>query len=212
MEGIKAQGAEVRIVGNSQDDAQVEVDRLVEEHGMTMLPPFDHPDIIAGQGTLGIEILEQLPEVDTVLVPLSGGGLISGISIAMKSRKPDVQVFGISMSHEAAMIQSQRAGFPVQVEEVSSLADSLGGGIGLENQYTFQMAKHLVDKLILVEEEIKKAIHYAYWKEKQVIEGGATVGIAALISGHLKNIGRCLVLLSGSNIDMRLHKRLIDEE
>ena len=212
VEGIKAHGAEVRIVGNSQDDAQVEVERLVEEDGMTMLPPFDHPDIIAGQGTLGIEMLEQFPEVETVLVPLSGGGLISGIALAIKSKKPEVKVIGISMSQGAAMIESQKAGFPVQVEEVPSLADSLGGGIGMENCYTFKMVQKLVDELIMVEEEeIERAVHHAYWKERQVIEGGAAVGIAALLSGRILKPGLCLVLLSGGNIDMRLHKRLIDE-
>jgi threonine dehydratase len=82
IDGIKAQGAEVRIVGNSQDEAQLEVDRLVEEDGMTMIPPFDNRHVIAGQGTLGLELLDQLPDVETVLVPLSGGGLISGVAAA----------------------------------------------------------------------------------------------------------------------------------
>lgn len=109
VEGIEALGAEVRIVGQSQDDAQVEVDRLVEEEGMVMLPPFDHRDIIAGQGTLGLEILEDLPEVETILVPVSGGGLVSGLALAAKALKPDVRVVGVSMERGAAMYECQRA-------------------------------------------------------------------------------------------------------
>ena len=115
VEGIEAQGAEVRIVGRSQDDAQEEVDRLVAEEGMTMLPPFDHPDIIAGQGTLGLEILEQVPEAETVIVPVSGGGLIAGVATAVKARKPEVRVLGVSMERGAAMYQCQKAGKPILV-------------------------------------------------------------------------------------------------
>ncbi len=131
VEGIKALGAEVRIVGASQDEAQREVDKLVAEDGMTMLPPFDHEDVIAGQGTLGLELLEDLPELATCIVPLSGGGLIAGIARAIKSANPTARVIGVTMAKGAAMYQSQKAGKPVEVEELASLADSLGGGIGM---------------------------------------------------------------------------------
>jgi len=107
LEGIRALGAETRIIGNSQDEAEIEARRLVNEEGYTMIPPFDHPHIIAGQGTLGLEMLEQVPEVDTVLVQLSGGGLISGIALAIKAQKPDVRIVGISMERGAAMAASQ---------------------------------------------------------------------------------------------------------
>src|SRR5918996_3693633 len=118
VEGIKALGAEVRIVGASQDEAQVEVERLVAAEAMTMLPPFDHPDIIAGQGTLGLEILEDLPQVETVLVPLSGGGLIAGVACAIKAANAGIRMVGVTMERGCAMYQSQRAGRPVQVEEL----------------------------------------------------------------------------------------------
>lgn len=213
VEGIRAHGAEVRIIGRSQDDAQVEVDRLVAEEGMTMLPPFDHEDIISGQGTLGLELLEQLSDVETVLVPVSGGGLISGMALAMKARNPAIRIIGITMDRGAAMHQSQRAGKPVLVEECPTLADSLGGGIGLSNLYTFQMVKDLVNDLILVTEaEIAEAIRHAYWQEKLVIEGSGSVGIAALLAGKIEAPGTCACLISGCNIDMALHKRLIDGE
>lgn len=211
--GIRSHGAEVRIIGRSQDDAQVEVDRLVTEEGMTMLPPFDHEDIIAGQGTLGLEILEQLEDVETVLVPLSGGGLISGVALAMKAKKPTIRIIGVSMDRGAAMHESQQAGKPILVEECPTLADSLGGGIGLNNLYTFQMVKELVDDIVLVTEtEIAEAIRHAYWQEKLVIEGSGSVGIAALLSEKIESPGTCVSLLSGCNIDMKLHKRLIDGE
>ncbi|HSR71350.1 MAG TPA: pyridoxal-phosphate dependent enzyme, partial [Kiloniellales bacterium] len=197
----------------SQDEAQEEVDRLVGEQGMTMLPPFDHPDIIAGQGTLGLEILEQAPDVETILVPVSGGGLIAGIAVAVKGKRPDVRVIGVSMERGAAMHASLDAGRPVQVEELPTLADSLGGGLGLDNRYTFALVRDLVDDLILVDErEIAAAIRHAYWEERQIVEGAGAVGIAALRSGRVREPGRTVSLLSGGNIDMTLHHRIVGGE
>jgi threonine dehydratase len=212
VEGIKFYGAEVRIVGRSQDDAQLEVDRLVAE-GMVMLPPFDHPNIIAGQSTVALEMLEQASDMDSVLVPLSGGGLISGVAMVMKAVNPNIRVIGISMERGAAMYESLQAGKPILVEEQETLADSLGGGIGLDNAYTFEMTKNLVDDIVLVSEaEIAEAIRHAYWQERQIIEGSGSVGIAALLAGKIDAPGRCVSLISGQNIDMALHKRLIDRK
>ena len=212
IDGIQALGAEARITGRSQDDAQVEGDRLAAT-GMVMLPPFDHADIIAGQATIALEMLEQVPDLETVLVPLSGGGLISGIALVLKAANPAIRVIGVTMDRGAAMYESQKAGKPVFVEELPTLADSLGGGIGLEIQFTFSIVRDLVDDYVLVTEtEIARAVHHAYWKERQIIEGSGSVGIAALLAGKINNPGRCVVLLSGQNIDMDLHKRLIDGE
>ena len=213
IDGIKAEGAEVRIIGKSQDEAQAEVDRLLREEHMTMIPPFDHPDIIAGQGTLGLEILEQMPEAQTAIVQLSGGGLICGIAAALKAKKPDIRVIGVSMERGAAMYQCLKAGRPIDVEELPTLADSLGGGIGMQNRYTFQMVQDLVDEIVLVDEhEIAEAIRHAYWKEGQIVEGAGAVSIAALLSGKLRLSGPVLALLSGGNIDRRLHHRIISGE
>jgi threonine dehydratase len=210
VESIRALGAETRIIGKSQDDAQEEVDRLVATEGMTMLPPFDHPAIIAGQGTLGLELLDQAPEVETVLVPVSGGGLIAGVAAAVKAVKPGIRVIGISMDRGAAMVESQRAGKPVQVEEVASLADSLGGGIGLNNRYTFALVRDLVDDLItLTEAEIAVGMRHAYWRERQVVEGAAAVGLAALIAAKVEVRGPLAVILSGGNVDMAQHFRVM---
>lgn len=213
IDGIKAQGAEVRIIGLSQDQAQVEVDRLVAEEGMTMIPPFDHPDIIAGQGTVGLEIAKAVPDVTTVLIQVSGGGLISGSAAALKAHNPNIRVIGVSMERGAAMYQCQKAGKPMLVTEEKTLADSLGGGIGLDNAYTFAMTRDLVDDIVLVDEaEIAQAIRHAYWHESQIVEGSGSVGIAALLADKVRPDAPTVVLLSGGNIDMALHHRIISGE
>jgi threonine dehydratase len=213
IDGIEAQGAEVRIVGHSQDDAQIEVDRLVTEAGMAMVPPFDHPDIIAGQGTLGLEMLEQLPEMETAVIQVSGGGLISGVATALKAKRPGIRVIGVSMERGAAMFECLQAGRPIHVEELATLADSLGGGIGLDNRYTFEMVRELVDETVLVsEQEIAAAIRHGYWQERQIVEGSGSVGMAALLAGKIHPSGVTALLLSGGNIDMTLHHRIISGE
>ncbi|WP_075220346.1 hydroxyectoine utilization dehydratase EutB [Acuticoccus yangtzensis] len=208
VEAIRAEGAEVVIHGRSQDEAQVEADRLAAE-GLVMIPPFDHADIIAGQGTLGLEIVEALPEVATVLVQLSGGGLIAGVALAVKAVRPGCRVVGISMERGAAMHASLAAGRPVEVEELPTLADSLGGGIGLKNRYTFAMVRDLVDEVVLLtEDEIAAGIRHAYFAERQIVEGSGAVGIAALLAGKVRPRGPTVAVLSGGNIDMAVHHRI----
>lgn len=209
-EGVARQGAEVCIVGRSQDDAQAEVERLTAEAELTAIPPFDHPHVIAGQGTIGTEIVEDLPAVDRILVPLSGGGLISGIALSVKHLRPQARVIGVSMERGAAMAASLRAGRPVEVEEEETLADSLGGGIGRDNRYTFPLVRDLVDEIVLVgEKDIAAAIAAFYAEEQIVCEGAGAVGLAALLSGRVQTAGGNTVLVvSGRNIDMGLHHRL----
>lgn len=208
---IKRLGADVRIIGNSQDEAEEEASRLVAQ-GMVMLPPFDHPDIIAGQGTLALEIVEELPEVDTVLVGLSGGGLAAGVAIALKALRHSARVIGVSMERGAAMKVSLDAGKPVLVEELPTLADALGGGIGLENRLTFSMCQTLLDDVILVtEDEIAHGIRHAYLHEREVIEGAGAVGVAALLANKISSpSGPIAIVLSGRNIDINLHRRVIN--
>lgn len=213
VDAVRALGAEVHITGESQDEAQLEVDRLVREQGLSLVPPFDHPEVIAGQGTLGLELLEDLPGVDTVLVPLSGGGLLAGVALAMKSASPAIRVVGVTMERGCAMHASLRAGRPVQVEELATLADSLGGGIGLDNRHTFAMAQTLVDDTVLVSEaEIAEAIRHVYRHEQLIVEGSGAVGVAALLAGRIAAPGTTAVLLSGANIDMDLHRRIVNGE
>ncbi|RRI07956.1 hydroxyectoine utilization dehydratase EutB [Mesorhizobium tamadayense] len=210
LDAIRRLGADIRIVGNSQDDAQREVDRLVAEEGLVMLPPFDHPDIIAGQGTLGLEIMEQVPDAASVLVPLSGGGLASGVAAAVKGVSPSTKVIGISMARGAAMKASLDAGRPVQVEELPTLADSLGGGIGLDNRLTLAMCRDLLDDVILLsEDEIAAGIRHAYEQEREIVEGAGAVGIGALLAAKIRPSGPTVLILSGRNIDMALHRRIV---
>ena len=211
---IRRLGADVRIVGRSQDEAQVEVDRLVAEDGFVMVPPFDDNVVVAGQGTLGLEIVEAMPDVVTVLVPLSGGGLAAGVAAAVKARSPKTRVIGLTMERGAAMKASLDAGRPVQVEEVASLADSLGGGIGLDNAVTFAMCRSLLDDVVLLSEaEIAAGMRHAYTLEREVIEGAGAVGIAALLAGRLGKLdGPVAVVLSGRNVDMGLHRRIMNGE
>ena len=207
---IRRLGAEVRIVGKSQDDAQEEVDRLVADEGLVMVAPFDHPAIIAGQGTLGLEMVEQAPDVDTVLVPLSGGGLAAGVAAAVKGLKPMARIIGVSMERGAAMKASLDAGKPVFVEEVPTLADSLGGGVGLDNRLTFAMCRDLLDDVVLLtEDEIATGIRHAYAEEREVVEGAAAVGIAAILAGKVRSDGPIVALITGRNIDMALHRRVV---
>ena len=181
IEGIKALGAEVRLIGTNQDEAQLEADRLSIEEGMTYISPFDNIDVIAGQGTLGLEIHQQIPKLNFAFVPLSGGGLICGVARALKSLNRNLKIIGVSMDRGAAMYECQKAGKPIFVKEEESLADALTGGIGLDNKYTFELTKQLVDEIVLVsEKEIADGIHYAYWHESQIVEGAGAVAIASL--------------------------------
>jgi ectoine utilization protein EutB len=210
VEAVRALGAEIRIVGRSQDDAQDEVDRLVREQGLTAIPPFDHAAVIAGQGTIGLEIAEDRPDVELALVPLSGGGLAAGVAAALKGVLPHIRVVGVSMARGAAMYESLRAGHPVAVEELETLADSLGGGIGLANRYTFAMCRDLLDDVVLLtEDEIAGGIRHAFMNEGEVVEGAGAVGIAALLAGKVKPTGPTAIVVSGRNIDEMRHRQIV---
>ena len=206
VEAVRVLGAEVRIGGRSQDDAQREVERLVRDQGLTEIPPFDHPAVIAGQGTIGLEIVEALPDVECMLVPLSGGGLAAGVAAGAKGLRPHTRVIGVSMARGAAMQASLSAGKPVAVEELETLADSLGGGIGLDNKHTFAMCGDLLDDVVLLsEDEIAAGIRHAHHLEGEMVEGAGAVGIAALLAGKIAVRGPVAAILSGRNIDPALH-------
>ena len=210
VEGIRALGAEVRIIGRSQDEAQVEALRLVAEEGLVEISPFDDGYVIAGQGTIGIEMLETVPELEAIYVPLSGGGLAAGVATAAKALKPDIKIYGISMERGAAMYESLRAGSPLEVEEVPSLADSLGGGIGLENQLSFAACKELLDDVLLVtEDEIYHAMQVLFYEDRLIAEGACVVAIAAMLAGKLpKPAGPVATILTGRNADMKQSARI----
>jgi threonine dehydratase len=145
-----------------------------------------------------------------VLVPLSGGGLAGGVAAAVKALSPRTRVVGVSMERGAAMHASLAAGRPVLVEELETLADSLGGGIGLENRHTYRLAAEFLDEVVLLtEDEIAAAIEHAYSREQEIVEGAGVVGIGALLAGKAAVRGPTVALLSGRNIDMELHRRIV---
>ena len=201
---IRALGAEVRVVGADQDRAELEAMQMAEAENLCWVSPFDDPWVIAGQGTIGLEIHEDLPQVDVVMAPLSGGGLLGGIALAMKSARRPVHTVGVSMERGPAMVASLAAGRPVPVYEEATLADSLVGGIGLDNHHTFDLVRRVVDETILVSEvEIAQAMVHAFKEEKVVAEGGGAVALAALLAGKINVEGKCVAcVLSGGNVDL----------
>ncbi len=211
IDGIRALGAEVRIIGDSQDAAEAESRRLAAEEGLVEISPFDDPAVIAGQGTIGLEMLEAVPDLSTILVPLSGGGLAAGIALAAKAINPGLKVIGITMDRGAAMHASLRAGRPVEVTEVPSLADSLGGGIGQDNALSFPMCRDLLDDTVLVtEEEIYRAMQRLYYEDRIVAEGACVVGIAALAAGKLPPLaGPVATVITGRNVDMGMFTKVV---
>ena len=211
VDGILALGAEVVIAGKSQDDALKESLRLVNQDGLVEISPFDDPYVIAGQGTIGLEILQARPDIETLLVPLSGGGLAAGVAAAARAIKPDIKVIGITMDRGAAMYASIQAGHPIEIEEVASLADSLGGGIGLENKLSFAMCRDLLDDIILVtEQEIYHAMQTLFYEDRIVAEGACVVGIAAVQSGKLWLTGPTATIITGRNVDMAMFSKIMN--
>jgi len=211
IRGIEALGAEARIIGRSQDEAEREAARLAGEEGLVPVSPFDDAAVIAGQGTIGLEMLEARPDLATLLVPLSGGGLAGGIAFAAKRINPAIRVIGLSMDRGAAMHLSLAAGHPVEVEEVPSLADSLGGGIGMDNRLSFPLCRdHLDDTILVSEAEIYRALQAIYYEDAIVCEGACVVGLAALMAGRLPPLtGPTATVITGRNCDMAQHAAIM---
>jgi threonine dehydratase len=205
-------GAEVVIRGRTYEEATEEAYRLVEKEGLEMIHPYDDPVVIAGQGTIGLELLEEFPDLDTVVVPLSGGGLLGGIAFALKSADPKIHVVGVMMERGPAMVESLRAGRLVEIVEEPTLADALAGGI-IPNQYTFELVQKTIDETVLVsEQEIGDAMAFALERHHLVVEGGGAVGIAALRAGKLQRMGkRVAVVISGANVDMSLLLQVVQD-
>jgi threonine dehydratase len=203
VKSIEALGAKICRAGRSQDDAQVEADRFVGEEQMKEIPAFDDPHVIAGQGTIALELLDTHPDLELIVVPLSGGGLIGGIALAAKAIRPTIRVVGVSMERGAAMHDSLKSGRAVKVTEEATLADSLGGGIGLDNRWTFDLCRRLVDEtIVLSEEEIYRGMRTLFLEDRIVAEGAGAVGPAALLAGKLRVKGPVVMIISGQNTDM----------
>jgi threonine dehydratase len=210
VQAIERLGAEIVVSGGTYDEAEEGASRLARNRGLTMIHPCDDPFVIAGQGTVGLEILGDLPEMDTAVVPVGGGGLVSGIGLAVKEEKTTRRLIGVSMDRAPVMYHSLKAGKPVTMEEEETIADALVGGIGTDNQYTFRLAQKLVDDSVLVsEEEIAEAMLFALQEHHLVVEGGGAVGIAALLSHKVQATGgHVAVVVSGGNVELGLLSRL----
>jgi threonine dehydratase len=208
---IQKYGAELIIFGKTVDEAESYGREIARKDSKLYISPYNDPDIIAGQGTIGLELIEQLPSLQSILVPIGGGGLISGVAIAIKQSNPNIKVIGIQAKNDAAMYHSQKAGkilSPDQYPHLSTLADGLAGGIE-ENSLTFSFVRKYVDQILLVKESsIEKAINLLWEKKKIIVEGAGAVGIAAILENHSNFLKQEIaVILSGGNIDKNFPSR-----
>jgi len=211
VEAIRALGAEIVVAGPSQDDADAEARRLVREDGLIFVHPFDDPMVIAGQGTVGLEILEDRPATGVVVVPMSGGGLIGGVAAAVKGVNPGVRIIGVSQDRGPAMYLSIRAGHLVDVVEEATLADALAGGLGPENNHSYEMCRDLVDDSVLVtEDEIAAGMAALYRSDGLIVEGGGAVGVAAILAGQIEPAEGMVVVVSGGNVSREALEEAIE--
>lgn len=209
VEATKGFGAAVCLVPGAYDDAYAKARQLQEETGATFIHPFDDEQVIAGQGTIGLEILEQLADVDAVVVPVGGGGLISGVAYGVKNLNPHVKVYGVQAERAASMVRSREKGEPVTLEAVPTFADGIAvkrpGGV------TFDLVRQYVDQIVTVsEDEIAASILKLMEKQKLVAEGAGAVSVAAALFDKLPIRGKKVVcILSGGNIDVTILSRVI---
>ena len=209
VEATKSYGAEVCMVEGVYDDAYKKAIEMRDEFGYTFIHPFDNENVIAGQGTIGLEILHDLDDVDVIVVPIGGGGLITGIAVAAKAIKPSVRIVGVQTEACPAMIKSYEDGvFYEEYPCEDSLCDSLIGGIGA---LSYAMAKDYVDDFIAVSEEtIAKAVSFMAREEKYIVEAGSCTTVAAVMDYRERIGGRNIALvLSGGNIDGEVLYRLM---
>ena len=209
VEATKRLGAEVCLVKGAYDDASRRALELVKETGATLIHPFDDRDVIAGQGTIGLEILDQLPNVDAVIVPVGGGGLISGVAYAIKSLRPDVKVYGVQAENAPSMVNSIRSGEQITLDSVATFADGIA--VKHPGDLTFALVSKYVDDIVTVsEDEIAAAILALMEKQKLVSEGAGAVSVAAAMFDKLPIEGKNVVcLVSGGNIDVNILSRVI---
>ncbi|MBR3763386.1 MAG: threonine ammonia-lyase [Clostridia bacterium] len=210
VEATKALGAEVRLVKGAYDDAYAYACKLRDETGMTFIHPFDDDEVIAGQGTIGLEILSQLEDVDVVLCPVGGGGLISGVAFAIKSLNPNVRVYGVQAENAASMARSIEAGEQLTLPTVKTFADGIA--VKRPGDTTFRMISQYVDGVVTVtEDEIAAAILALMEKQKVVAEGAGAVSVAAAMFHKVPDLAgkKVCCLVSGGNIDVNILSRVI---
>lgn len=200
---------EVRAVGESYDDAHHAAEKFQRETGMSFIHGYDDPLTVAGQGTIGLEILEDLPNVDAILVPVGGGGMIAGIAVAVKSLAPSVKIIAVQPRASPALRDSLRDGKCYEEYDAApTICDGLAGGIG---KICFEIAQKFIDEVVIVEEsEVKQAIRVLAETQQLIVEGSGAVGVAALLAHRMNLEGqRVAVVISGGNIDLGLFAEII---
>jgi threonine dehydratase len=203
-------GAQVILEGNVFDEAYEAALRIQEKTGAVFVHPFNDPHVIAGQGTIGLEIMEDLPDVEVMVVPVGGGGLISGISVAIKSMNPEVKVIGVQTENMPSMIASLRRGRAERVEGKPTLADGIA--VKKPGDLTFELVKKYVDEMVVVnEEEIADAILFLLEQAKVVAEGAGAVGVAAVLNKLDVKGKKVAIVISGGNIDVNMIDRIINK-
>ncbi|HEY2160755.1 MAG TPA: threonine ammonia-lyase [Solirubrobacteraceae bacterium] len=205
VEAATALGATVHMTGETIEEALDAARRAAADEGLAFVHPFDDPVVIAGQGSLGLELLEQVPDLATVIVPVGGGGLASGIAIALKSSRPAVRVVGVQVEACAPFVASLEAGRPVPVSSAMTIADGIA--VKRPGQLTLPLIEQWVDELVMVgEDEVAEAMVYLLERAKLVVEGAGAVGVALLLAGRvsLSSEGATVVVLSGGNVDAGL--------
>lgn len=208
IEATKRLGAEVCLVPGVYDDAYQRTIELQKEHGYTLVHPFDDPKVIAGQGTIGLEILDDMPDVDTVIVPIGGGGLIAGVAFAMKTLKPDVKVYGVQAEGAPSMAESLKQHRRIHLDAVSTIADGIA--VKEPGSLTFDLCEKYVDGIATVsEDEIAAAILALIEQQKLVAEGAGAVSVAAAMFGKVPLGKKTVCLVSGGNIDVTSLNRVI---
>lgn len=209
IEATKGYGAEVCLVPGVYDDAYAKAMELQKEYGYTFVHPFDDPKVIAGQGTIGLEILEQMPDVQAVIVPIGGGGLISGVAFAIKTLRPDVKVYGVQSTGAPSMAASLKEGKLCHLNDVSTIADGIA--VKEPGVNTFDLISKYVDEVVTVsEDEIAAAILALMEQKKLVSEGAGAVAVAAAMFNKVPVKGKNVVcVVSGGNIDVSAHNRAV---
>ena len=210
VEATKSYGAEVCLVKGVYDDAYEKAVSLVEETGATFIHPFDDEMVIAGQGSIGLEIIEQLPKVDAVIVPIGGGGLISGVGFALKSLDPDIKIYGVQAEGAASMVKSIKDDEIETLEDVHTIADGIA--VKTPGVNTFEICRKYVDDIVTVsDDEISTAILELIEREKMIAEGAGATSVAAAMYNKLPIKGKNVVcLVSGGNIDVTILSRVIN--
>ncbi len=211
VEATKFAGAEVILQGESFDDAMGVARSIAAERGLTMIHPFDDPAVIAGQGTIGLEMLQQLPQLGAVVVPVGGGGLISGIAIALKTLRPTLRVVGVEVDHAASAVLSRQTGRVVELSAIKTIADGIA--VKRVGDLTFALMEQYVDDLVTVSDEDVAAAILIYMEHiRVVVEGAGAASLAALVSRKVQLDGVCTgVVVSGGNIDVQMVAKIIEK-